>query len=68
MTTITNTISRSEFKAQLGIGETTLCKWVKQGLAPAPVRLGRTTVWFADAVEKTFEALRRRSEKNLRKS
>lgn len=67
MTTISDLITRAEFKARLGIGETTLCKWVRQGVVPAPTRLGRATVWFPDAVEKTLEALRRRSEKNLRK-
>ncbi len=67
MTALSNTITRAEFKAQFGIGETTLCKWIKQGVVPAPIRMGRCTVWFPDAVEKTLDALRRRSEKNLRK-
>ena len=60
-------ISRQQLKDALGIGETTLCKWVKQGKVPAPIRIGLSTYWFDDAVEKTLETLRRRSEKNLRK-
>ena len=67
MTTLKGMITRQELKDALGIGETALCRWVKQGKVPAPVRIGKCTYWFDDAIEKTMDTLRRRSEKNLRR-
>lgn len=58
-------ISRKELKEFLGIGETTLCKWVKEGVIPSPTRLGRSTVWFKDSIPKIVERMKKRAESTL---
>lgn len=58
-------ISRKELKEFLGIGETTLCKWVNEGVIPSPTRVGRTTVWFRDSLPKIVERMKKRSERTL---
>ena len=34
----------------IGVGRTTLWRWTRQGLVPAPVRQGRTAVYSPAAV------------------
>lgn len=59
-------IEREDLKTLLGIGETTLCKLVKNGRLPAPVYLGRRTVWFKESIDKALALIRRKSEANLK--
>jgi predicted DNA-binding transcriptional regulator AlpA len=53
------TLLRSrEVRAELGgIGATTLWRWVKQGLIPAPHHMRTRAVWFLDEIEAAKQRL-----------
>lgn len=59
-------MDRDAVKEYLGIKETTLCRMVKKGRLPAPVYLGKKTIWFRDSIEKAVARLKAESEANLR--
>lgn len=41
-----------------GIGVSTLWRWLKQGLIPEPIRIGRRTFWEMEALEQHIASLR----------
>lgn len=67
MTQIDGLMSRAEVKDFFGIGETTLCSWLKRGWLPIPLRFGRATYWFRDSLDLTLSILKNKSEQGLRR-
>ena len=56
-TSVAELLDRDAYKARFGIGESTLCKWIRIGLSPAPMRIGRKTYWLERNVEEAFRRL-----------
>jgi len=43
---------------QLGIGRSTLWRWVQQGILPRPIRIGGIAGWRPEDIEAVIEQLR----------
>jgi len=46
----------------LGIGRSTLWRWVRQGILPRPIRIRGISGWPPEDVEALIEAARRKRE------
>jgi predicted DNA-binding transcriptional regulator AlpA len=45
-------LRRKQITKELGISDTTLYQWIKDGEFPAPIKLGpNTSAWLADEIE-----------------
>jgi len=42
---------------QLGIGRSTLWRWVQQGILPSPIRIGGIAGWRPEDIEAAIEQL-----------
>lgn len=47
---------------QLGIGNSTLWRWVKKGILPPPIRIGGIAGWRPSDIETTLEKARQVSQ------
>lgn len=52
--------SSSQIAGKCGVSKQTWCKWVKSGLAPAPVMVGNVRKWLASDIEAWCKDLRER--------
>ena len=43
-------MSATELAADLGVGRTTVWRWTRAGLLPAPTKLGRQSVYDSEAI------------------
>jgi prophage regulatory protein len=48
--------------SQLGIGRSTLWRWVQQGILPRPIRIGGIAGWRPEDIEAVIEQLRQKRE------
>ena len=60
------TMTKQEVASALGVTPRTVESYVKRGILPAPVRLGKRVVFFRESVDKALDLLRIKSEKPLR--
>jgi prophage regulatory protein len=49
---MTNLLTDRQTAEQLGIGRSTLWRWLSQGKAPAPIRLNGVTRWRAEDIRQ----------------
>ncbi|MEM7682782.1 MAG: helix-turn-helix domain-containing protein [Planctomycetota bacterium] len=55
---VSQTLTAEDLAHLLKVSKRTLYRWVQQGLLPAPLRVGATTRWRSDEVEKAMERWR----------
>jgi prophage regulatory protein len=49
-----------ELKEKLGVGKSTIYRWIKKGNFPAPIKLGERTVgWLESDLKKWLETKRK---------
>lgn len=59
MTAVKRLVKERELCAELGISRAALTAWVKQGLFPAPLRIGvRAIAWLREDIEAHFQKLK----------
>jgi prophage regulatory protein len=51
--------SAEEITKKLGISRKTLDNWVKKGLFPSPIKIGRRIFWKESEIEAYLESTRR---------
>lgn len=49
-------LSATETARQLGVARSTLYEWSSSGRVPAPIRIGRRTLWRADDLRAWVDA------------
>lgn len=55
MTFILALLRKSDINTEYGIPKSTLNRWVANGLWPAPIKIGGTTLWRRGDVEQFLE-------------
>ena len=65
-TRLVELISAAELSLEIGVTESTLFKWVKLGVFPAPLRVGlRELRWLKKTVNEHFEKLESQNNEKI---
>ena len=58
-----NLVTRIEFAHEIGVSETTISKWIKRGIVPAPgIRIGLRKYWEPEELNTVKKKIMRRDD------